>query len=86
MNRHYQLAMEAQITLIEELPTISEFIELRESVGWGKVTEDTASKSIEGAILTICLRDNGKLIGLGRIVCDGVLYFYISKFSLESTN
>jgi predicted N-acetyltransferase YhbS len=29
-------------------------------------------------VFSVCLRDEGRLVGLARVVGDGVLYFYIS--------
>jgi hypothetical protein len=70
--------MVSEFELKEELPTTREFIELRAAVGWGTVSEDTARRTLTGALYTVCLRKGGALHGLGRVVGDGVLYFYVS--------
>ena len=61
-----------KITLREEKPGVDEFIALRPRVGWGTVSADVARKSIDHALFTVCLRKDGVLMGLGRVVGDGV--------------
>ena len=64
--------------LVEELPSAAEFIELRRLMGAPEVDEKTATKTTKNAVFSVCLRDRGRLLGLARVVGDGVLYFYIS--------
>ena len=61
------------------LPTLTEYRQLCESVGWGdvmnfEITEAALENSVTG--FTACL-ENGSVIAMGRIVGDGVIYFYI---------
>lgn len=70
--------MNNQVALLEEQPGVEEFIKLRERAGWGFVTRDSARTSIDNALYSVCLRKNAELVGLGRVVGDGALYFYIS--------
>lgn len=68
----------ADPVIVEELPSVAEFIELRSVMGAPAVDEETASKTINNAVFTVTLRDKGGALGLARVVGDGVLYFYIS--------
>ena len=64
--------------IVEEVPSAAEFIELRRIMGSPEIDEETATKTINHALFTACLRDENRLLGLARTVGDGVLYFYIS--------
>ncbi len=69
--------MKAQIILKDQIPTEEEFIAIRDLVGWGKADKEASIISLRNALFTICLRINEELFGLGRVVGDGGLYFYI---------
>ena len=61
------------------LPTLTEYRQLCEAVGWGdvmnfEVIEAALENSVTGFIARL---ENGPVIAMGRIVGDGVIYFYI---------
>ena len=64
--------------LLEDIPSPAEFIELRRIMGSPYVDQEAARKTLSGALFTVCLRQEGRLFGLARVVGDGVLYFYVS--------
>lgn len=68
--------------IIERLPTVLEHKTLWEAVGWGsaniKMTEPSIANSIYG-VVAIC---DGTVIGMGRIVGDGAMYFYIQDVAV----
>jgi predicted GNAT family N-acyltransferase len=68
----------AEVVAVEEPPTTAEYIGLRALMGWGRVDEETARLTIERACFSLCLRREGRLVGLARVAGDGVLYFSIS--------
>ena len=53
------------------------YLKLRKSVNWKPLTEKQAEKAIENSILTLVAYDEGKPIGMGRIVGDGAVICYI---------
>jgi GNAT superfamily N-acetyltransferase len=68
----------ADPVLLEGVPSTVEFIELRRIMGSPDVDQEAARKTLSGALFTVCLRQEGRLFGLARVVGDGVLYFYVS--------
>lgn len=58
-------------------PPITEFIALRADEGWGRLTHDTAKAALAASTLTVSAYEGDRLAGFGRVVGDGVLYFYI---------
>lgn len=70
--------MTNQIRVKVGYPTPDQYIQMREDAGWGSITNDTASKSLESSLFGVCLFDGDTLIGFSRVVGDGILYFYIA--------
>jgi predicted N-acetyltransferase YhbS len=74
--------MEARVS--EHPPTAVEYIELRARMGWGEICEETAIKTLQAASFTVCLRDDDdRLIGLARVMGDGVLYLYLADLIVD---
>jgi predicted GNAT family N-acyltransferase len=72
-----------EVVASETLPTAAEYIDLRARAGWGLIGEETASKTIEAAAFTICLRCDKRLVGLARVMGDGVLYFFLADLIVD---
>src|SRR5262249_45871290 len=66
------------VVVVDETISAAEFIEFRKLMGSPDVDSETARKTVSGALYTVCLREDGRLLGFARVVGDGVLYFYIS--------
>jgi len=62
----------------ESLPSAGEYIDLRKSVGWGAVDEETANRTIRAAAYTVCLRREERLVGIARVMGDGALFFFLA--------
>jgi predicted GNAT family N-acyltransferase len=72
-----------EIVVSEALPAAAEYIELRARAGWGSIDEETAIKTIKAAAFTISLRHEKRLIGLARVMGDGVLYFFLADLIVD---
>lgn len=64
-------------------PTVAEFSILRSKVGWGEVDVEMAQRSLANSLFHVTIRDKGNLIGMGRVVGDGFMYFYIQDVIVE---
>ncbi|MBU7007735.1 GNAT family N-acetyltransferase [Phosphitispora fastidiosa] len=63
--------------LTEQLPSPEVFNRLRSAVGWPKLNEKLLEKALNDSIFSICALLENRTIGMGRIIGDGALYFYI---------
>ena len=60
-----------------ESPSVDEFLSLRSLIGWGEMDIDLASTSLKNSLFHVTVRESNRLIGMGRVVGDGAMYFYI---------
>jgi GNAT superfamily N-acetyltransferase len=62
----------------ERLPTPGEHRTLAESVGWDDHFDwDSAAASVANSLHGVVAIDAGTAVGMGRVVGDGVHYFYL---------
>ncbi|NOK60928.1 MAG: N-acetyltransferase [Chloroflexi bacterium AL-W] len=66
-----------EATLVERLPTVAEYQRLRDHVGWGNIPDEYTEAGLQHSLYAVCLEQAGKLVGFGRVVGDGNIYFYI---------
>jgi len=50
---------------------------LRNLVGWWEIDENATGKALENSLFSVVVIEHGTVIGLGRIIGDEGLYFYI---------
>ena len=64
-------------------PTISEYEKLRASVGWWEVDEGAAETALANSLFSVVAVEKDILVGFGRVVGDGGLYFYIQDLIIH---
>ncbi|WNS40949.1 GNAT family N-acetyltransferase [Paenibacillus sp. MMS20-IR301] len=72
----------ANFELIERLPTVGEHAALWAAVGWGTVNQDMSAASLGGSVYGVVIQHEDRIIGMGRIVGDGSMYFYIQDVAV----
>ncbi len=65
------------IQLIENGLRPEDFVTLRASVGFMQTPIHQAEKALEKGLFSIMAMDEDKVIGMGRLVGDGIMYSYI---------
>ena len=59
-------------------PTLDEFRTLASSVGWlDHFDWSTMQGSLDGSLFSVVATEEGHVVGTGRVVGDGVRYFYL---------
>lgn len=72
-------------TYVTELrvPTPAEHRAIAEAVGWGHAfTWETLPQSLANSRFGVVAIGDGKAVGMGRVVGDGVLYWYIQDLAV----
>ncbi|MEP5151677.1 GNAT family N-acetyltransferase [Planktotalea sp.] len=72
------------ITFKAQAPRPEEFSRLRADCGWGTISVETAKAALANSVLDLCCFDGERLIGMGRVVGDGVLYFYLQDIIVHA--
>ena len=67
----------ADTKLVERALTVDEYQRLRASTGWSQVSRDCAGAGMDRALFSVCAVAGDEVIGCGRVVGDGGLYFYV---------
>lgn len=63
--------------LEHRLPTVSEYKKLRGSVNWWRTDEKAPEIALSNFLFSVSAMKKNNVVGLGRVVGDGGLYFYI---------
>jgi GNAT superfamily N-acetyltransferase len=66
-----------EYSLVERPPSIGEYKRLRDIVGWGNTDDEATRIGLANALFSVSLIHKGEVIGCGRVVGDGGIYFYI---------
>ena len=57
--------------------TMEEYLEIRSCVGWISLQEEQAETALKNSLLTVGAYDEGRLVGMGRLVGDGAVICYV---------
>ncbi len=58
-------------------PTVEEYRKLRSLVGWRGTDEDATRSALNNSLFSVVATERDTVVGFGRLVGDGGLYFYI---------
>jgi GNAT superfamily N-acetyltransferase len=56
---------------------VGEYQTIRKTTGWDMLEDSVVEKALQRDLFSVCVFDNDKLIGIGRVIGDGAIYFYI---------
>jgi ribosomal protein S18 acetylase RimI-like enzyme len=73
----------SSITQILETPGVEEYVALRDAAGLSSKTPRAARQGLPGSLFSVCVRDGGRLIGMGRVVGDGGCSFQIVDIAVH---
>lgn len=62
---------------VEILPSALDYCRLRAAVGWSELPLEAVERGLNSSLYTVCLYHEEELVGCGRIVGDGGIYFYL---------
>lgn len=69
--------MDEQYILVERSPTVEQYMRLRNAVGWGNTDVDATETGLSNSLFSVCVMSGDEVVGCGRILGDGGIYFYI---------
>lgn len=66
-----------------KLPSPMEWKYLRSFSDWKIFSDDVFHKAAQCSLFGVCIYDNNKIVGMGRIVGDGIICFYIQDVIID---
>ncbi|WP_081667946.1 GNAT family N-acetyltransferase [Butyrivibrio sp. WCD2001] len=68
-----------KIELIDNILTPEDFVRLRVAAGFAEIPVPHAGKALQNGIINVSALKDGELIGMGRLVGDGAMYWYLQE-------
>ena len=65
------------IKYLEQTPSPKEFNYLTNCVNWGIREDSIVEEALKNTLYSLCVYDNDRLIGYGRIIGDKTIFLYI---------
>jgi ribosomal protein S18 acetylase RimI-like enzyme len=70
-------------TIVARPPTVEEYGAICSAVGWDFYADpDRAARAITGSLFHIVALADGQAVGMGRIVGDGAIFFYLQDIAV----
>lgn len=63
--------------------TPSEYLSLRKSVGWEKLSDQQATRGVKNTTFVVTARDDGRAVGMGRVLFDYGYTAYIGDIIIR---
>lgn len=77
-SRQVQAPRRASSVKVEaRVPTPLEYAKLRDSARWSKIDLKTIERGLKNSVFSVCATFENEVIGCGRVIGDGALYFYV---------
>jgi ribosomal protein S18 acetylase RimI-like enzyme len=73
----------SKLIIKHERPTTIAFIGLRSAIGWGETDAAMVEASLANSLFHVTIYQENKLIGMGRVVGDGAMYFYVQDVVVD---
>jgi len=75
---------QTNFVIVERTPSVEEYRELCESVGWGEIMNfEAARDALPRSLFAVVAESAGDAIGMGRIVGDGAIFFYVQDVAVR---
>ena len=68
-----------EIRLVDNILKAEDFVRLRIEAGFVEVPVDHARKALQNGLINVSAIYNGELVGMGRLVGDGAMYWYLQE-------
>lgn len=70
------------IQLVDNGLVAEDYIRLRSEVGFSKTPLEQTEKSLKNGLFSVVAECDGKRVGMGRLVGDGIMYWYIQDVAV----
>lgn len=67
------------IELVDNILQAEDFVRLRVETGFAGIPIEHARKALQNGLINVSAMYNGELVGMGRLVGDGAMYWYLQE-------
>ncbi len=67
----------------ENINNVDEFNSLYDNVDWGSYDKELSQIALNNTLYSISVYDNKEIVGYGRIIGDGAIFFYIQDIMVK---
>ncbi len=71
--------LSTKIELVDNILKPEDFIRLRATTGFADIPVEHARKALRNGLINVSAIKDGELIGMGRLVGDGAMYWYLQE-------
>ena len=71
------------VQYVEDQLDIDTYLELRKAVGFRPLTRDQARKALNNSLYILTAFQNGRAVGMGRVVGDGAVICYVQDLIIR---
>ncbi len=68
-----------KVKLVDNILQAEDFVRLRVEAGFVEIPVEHARKALQNGLLNVSAIYNGELVGMGRLVGDGAMYWYLQE-------
>jgi len=68
-----------EVRLVDNILQAEDFVRLRIETGFAEVPVEHARKALQNGLINVSALYNGELVGMGRLVGDGAMYWYLQE-------
>ena len=68
-----------KVKLVDNILQAEDFVRLRIEAGLVEIPVEHARKALQNGLLNVSAIYNGELVGMGRLVGDGAMYWYLQE-------
>ena len=68
-----------EVRLVDNILQAEDFIRLRLQTGFVEIPVNHARKALQNGLINVSAIYNGELVGMGRLVGDGAMYWYLQE-------
>lgn len=73
-----------KVKLVDNILQAEDFVRLRVEAGFVEIPVEHARKALQNGLLNVSAIYNGELVGMGRLVGDGAMYWYLQEIIIVS--
>ncbi|GHB34574.1 N-acetyltransferase [Pseudovibrio japonicus] len=69
--------------ILQEAPNLEDYLRLRRVAGLSRFSEEGARKGLAATIFGVCVVNDGRVVGMGRLIGDGGCFYQLVDIAVD---